>query len=515
MIEHQNVTVSKRLIVVNSVSSIGAKLINMTVILWMYQYLLKRIPADEFAVYPVVAAVMVFAPLFFSMFSGGVSRYVIEAYAKGEFEKVTRIISSIAPMMTAAATIFLFVGLLFSFNIERILNIAPQMVEEARIMMALLVGSFALQMIALPFSVGFHVRQRYLEFNIIGVARDLLRTLLLFVLLVGIGAQVIWVVVATVIAEFVYIVVVVVRSRRMLPGLSVRPGMFSWKQSWALMSFGVWTTVGQLGAVMYTNAATIVLNLYGTAADVTSYYLGATFYRQLLSTIQLASLPLQPALTAMHALADYRRLRNAVLRGGRYASWVALAVATPLAIYSEDFIALYLGDRYPNAAFVLILFMAIFPFSQPNVLLSKVAMATGRVREFFLPAFLFQLTGLGLMFVLAAYFDFGAIGVTLSLTAITVASQLLYFWRMTLRVTGLSFRTFAGAVLRPSLMPALGGSVAWVALKVALPPQTWYLLGLNTALGGLVYLALLLLFCLDEGDRRDLRVVLDRLLRRV
>ena len=82
---------------INSASSVLAKIVNMTVLLWVYQYLLKRIPAEEFAVLPVVTAIMVFAPLFFSFFTGGISRYVVEAYAKGDFERVTRIVSSIFP----------------------------------------------------------------------------------------------------------------------------------------------------------------------------------------------------------------------------------------------------------------------------------------------------------------------------------------------------------------------------------------------------------------------------------
>lgn len=511
MIEHRNVTVSKRLIVLNSASSVVARLVNMTVILWMYQYLLKRIPAEEFAVYPVVTAIMVFAPLFFSLFSGGIARYVIEAFAKGEFSQVTRIVSSIAPMITAAAMLFLTVGLAFAFNIEMILNIAPTMVEEARIMMGLLVANFALQMLGLPFSVGFHVRQRYVELNILGVLRDFLRTALLFLFLLGIGPEVVWVVVATVIAELTHLTVVVLRSRQMLPGLSVRLELFSWREARALMSFGLWTTLGQLGTILYINAATIVLNLYGTAVDVTSYHLGATFYRQILSTIQLASLPLQPALTAMHALDDHQRLSRTVLRGGRYALWVSLAVATPLVIYADDFIGLYLGDRYPSAATVIILFMIIFPFTQPNALLVKAAMATARVREMFLPAFLSQLLGFFLMLYLSAYRDFGAVGVAAALSFVSVGSQLVYFWPLLIKRTEISFSRFLSALIVPGYLPAIVGGLVWLGAKILLPPSTWTLLLLDGAIGGFAYVLTLLVLLLRSDERKNLEALLRRL----
>ena len=370
MADHKNITVSKRLVVINSASSVLAKIINMTVLLWVYQYLLKRIPAEEFAVLPVVTAVMVFAPLFFSFFTSGISRYVIEAYAKGDFDRVTRIVSSIFPPLSLCAFVFLIAGMVFAVNIEQILNIAPQMTESAKIMMALLVVSFAFQMIALPFGVGFHIRQRFVELNFLGIGRDLIRILLVFTFLIGIGPQVVWVVVATFVSEIIYTIVMVTQSRLMVAELRFRPTSFEKSQALELMGFGLWTTLGQLGSVMYTNGATIVLNLYGTAVDVTSYHIGSTFFRQLESMIGLASQPLQPVVTAMHALEDRHRLGRTVFRGGRYALWVAMSVATPLLIYADTFIELYLGPEYSSASMVIVLFMIIFPFTKPTTLLA-------------------------------------------------------------------------------------------------------------------------------------------------
>lgn len=503
MVDHKNIIVSKRLVAINSASSVAAKLINMTALLWMYQYLLRRIPAEEFAVLPVVTAVMVLAPLFFSLFTGGISRYVIEAYARGEFEQVSRVVSSIFPPLAVMAAVFMTVGGIFAFNIEKVLNIAPQMVSDARIMMALLVATFSLQMLALPFGTGFNVRQRFVELNFLEIGRDIIRILLLLMLLFGIGPQVLWVVVATAISETVYIGIKVFRSCRMVPELLFRPALFSWGQAQELMNFGFWTTIGSLGGVMYTNAATILLNLFGTPVEVTSYYIGSTFYRQLDATIALASEPLRPAITAMHALKDNQRLGRTVFRGGRYATWVAMAVATPLAIYASNFIELYLGDGYPMAALVIIGFMAIFPFTKPTALLGITAMATGRVKAFFLPAFMFQLAGLGLMMLFTVHMHMGVLGVVIPLAAITIASQLFYYWSLCIKLTGMRHHDFLKLVLYPGFTPAVIGAAAWITLKMYFQPDSWASLILCAGLGLLVYITVLIGLCLDNHERAE------------
>lgn len=509
MEKQQHIEVSKRLVALNSASAMVTKLINFLVVFWTYQYLLHRISAQEFAVYPVVMATMVFAPLFFSFFTTSISRYIVAAYAKGEFGEVGKFVSSIFPFLLSATVIFLCVSTLAIINIEKLLNIAPEMIISAKIMLGMLVVNFALRMLSVPFSVGFDVQQRYVELNFIGILRDLFRVFLLVLFLLGIGPQVIWVVCATVFSDIVYICVIVVRSRNIAPDLRFEWRLFNWEMGKTLLSFGLWTTLGQIGQMMYTSAATIILNLYGTAVDVTSYHLGASLYNQIRNTILVASQPLQPVLTAMSALNNEKQFRNAVLRGGRYALWASLAVATPLAIYSREFIGLYLGSLYPDTATVIVLFMIIFPVTQPNALLAKASIASARVREFHTPAFLFQLVGLCLMLYLVVYKDFGAVGATLSLSIITIVGQ-MYFFPLMLRITNTSFSFALRNTLLPGLAPAAVAAIFWIGLELLMTPKSWVALGVDVSLGGMVYLLVLIRFCLDDNERKDLRKLLKR-----
>lgn len=490
---------------VNAASSVLARVINVGGLLWMLQYLLTRIPPEEFAVYPVLAAVMVFVPLFFSIFTGGVARYVVEAYAKGDSQRATALVSSIVPLLAAYSLGFLSLGLVFAWSIDSIFTIPPQMTSSARIMMMLLVISFALQMLLLPFGVGYHVRQRYVEFNLLQLGRDTFRILLLYLLLVEIGPAVIWVVVATVIADQVHLAVVTWRSVAMAPELRFRFRLYDRTMAGKLLSFGLWTTLGQLAGVMYVNAATLMLNLYGTALDVTNYHLGATCFRQLQSLIALARQPLQPALIAMHAKGERARMARTTLRGGRYGLWVALAVATPLGLYATEFIDLYIGERFSDAALILMLFMAIIPFSQPTVLLPIIAMAMAQVRAFNVAAFISTGMGLVLMLVFLLLGEMGAVGVTLALTLVTIVAQVVYFWPLQHRLAGFGFRELWREMLVPGLAPATAGAVAWGALKISVPLDDWIPLGLAVVAGGVVYMAVLLRFGFDTEDWRMIR----------
>ena len=500
----RKIQISKKLLLVNSASSVLAKLFNMFFIVWAYQYLLNRISAEEFAILPVVMVLITFAPLFFAIFIGGIARYVVEAYTKADFDQITIIVSSIFLPMAVMATVFFSGGVIFALNIDHVFNVAPEMRDDAQVMMALLVVSFGLQMLGTPFSVGFHVLQRYVELNLLGVARDLLRITLLVTLLIWAGPHVIWVVVATAVAETLHTAAIFWRSRQMVPELSFRLGAFESRRMRELMSFGIWTTLGRLGNLMYTNAATLLLNLYGTAVDVTVYHIGATFFRQLEGTVQLAIQPAQTALTSMHADGNQDRFANLVFRGGRYALWAALIVAVPMLVFADDFIALYLEqEQYARAALAIVLFMLILPFTYPTAMLAMAAMAKAEVRSFFLPAFLFQLAGLVLMVLVVTLTDLGAVGMVLSLLLITALSQVTYYWRFCLKLTKRTLAQFWRQVLRPGLTPALATLGFCLGLDAVIGQNSWLSLILSGMASALVYLGILLGFCLSVDERQD------------
>ena len=511
--DHRHVVVSQRLVAINALSSLATRLLNVTVLLWMYQYLLKRISPAEFAVYAVLMALIAFAPLFFSVFTGGVSRYIVEAYALGQPRRVAEITSSILPLLGAASGVFLLAGLLLATFIEDVLKIAPGMEDTARTMLVLLVVNYTMQMVTLPYTTGFHVKQRFVELNMLQVLRDVVRIVLLVSLLVGVGPSVLWVVVASVVAEQIYLAIVVFRSRRLVPEVRFKADLFHWATGRKLVSFGLWTTLGQLANMMVTSVGVLILNAYGTALDVTVYHLGATAFRQIESTISLAAFPLLPALTAMHSLADKARLARTALRGGRYGLWVTLLVACPAAIFSREFVRLYLGDGFSDAAIVLSLFMAIFLFLGPTSLLPMLAMAMARVRDYHVAFFASSLLALATTLYLVASQGMGAIGVVLALLVATALTELFYFWPLQLRLTGARWRDFTRAVVVRGMLPGIVASLAWVMIGRLAPPESWLTLVIAVGVGAVAYVVTLVSFCLDENDRSIVKRMVGRILR--
>jgi len=502
------VPISKRLVLINSASSLATRFVNVAVLVWLQQYLLRRISPEEYALYPVLLSVMTVLPLVSFALTSGLRRYVVEAYAVGDEERVTQIVSTMLPVLAGTAAVILAAGWVFSWHVDRVLTITPQRLWDARIMMALMVFGFAMGLALSPFEVGLYVRQRFVLANLIMIGGELVRIALLFALLFGVSARVLWVVVASVSARLSALLITQAISRRLVPALRFRRNALRWATVKELTRFSAWSFVSQIAGAIRTGSGPIILNKLATATDVTCLYLGAMFQRQIQQAVQPIWTPLEPALTAMHATGDRARLARTYLRGGRYALWAALFLAVPLIVYRRELMLLYVGSRYLQAATVMGLLLLGFPLTYGNVMLLRLAYATAQPGPVARRQIALQLVSLGLALYFVGVRGMGAVGCALAALLAAAILQPALMWPLGLRMAGVPFTTWARQTLGPGLLPAVAGLGVWIALERLIQPTGWVPLGVCAGLGATCYVVVLFSLALKPYERDELRQAL-------
>ncbi len=506
------VRISKRLVLINSASSIAERVVNITIVVWLNQYLLRRISTEEYSLYPLIMAVMVFMPLLTTILTSGIGRYIVEAYAVGDEHRVTQIVSTMLPLLVAAGAAVLVLGGSLAWYVDRVLDVAAHRIWDARIMLGLLVSAAAIQLPLAPLGVGLYVQQRFVLTNIINVSMSFLRILLLLAFLFGVSTRVLWVVVASVVAQFCGLIVRVVISRRLVPAVRFRLSAIRWSLARTLTSFGVWNFILSAADAIRTSADVIILNKLAMPLDVANFHLGSLALRNIQSGSYIVRAPLQPSLTAMYSTGQGQRLAGAYLRGGRYALWVSLFMALPLMIYRNEVIRLYAGEKYLAAGTVMaLLLLATFPIGYGNVMLSHLAIAKARLRTWALCACAMQSGNLALTLYFVGVAHMGARGSALATFIVGALGHPFLLCPLGLRLAGVHWRAWLRETLLPGFLPGLAGAAAWLSLQMLLHPSSWASLGGCVGCGWLVYLGGLFVFALRPIDKVELSRVVAKL----
>lgn len=482
------------------------------VLVWLHQYLLRRISPEEYSLYPVIMAVMVFVPLLADILTSGLGRYIVEAYAKGDEQRVTQIVSTMFPLLLGAGMILLPLGGIFAWHVDRILTIAPGRVWDARIMLGLLMLSAAIRLPLAPFEVGLYVRQKFIVLNCIRLCTQLLQIALLFILLFGISTRVLWVVVASVSANLCSLFVTVTISRCLVPALKFQTSQIRWPVAREITSFGGWHLLGRIGENIRLAADPVILNKLATPLDVTCFHLGSMPMKQIEAISGVVTRPLGPQLVAMHAAGDTKRLGNTYLRGCRYSLWGVLFLTVPLMIYSREIINLWVGSKYLTAAIVMPLLLAQYPFIYANAFVGNIALAKAQLGSLTLRGLLVQVINILLTLYLVGSRGMGAVG-----SAVATFLTMAFIWPIVtyafaLRLVDVRFSRSIRETIWPGWLPALGAAFICILLKITVRPSSLLSIAGCIACGFLCYIVVLLGFCLQLEDRRDLRQLMASIL---
>lgn len=414
--------------------------------------------------------------------------------------------------LLAASLIVLTAGSFLAWYVDHVLTVAPDRLWDARIMLGLLLFSAAVTLPLGPFCVGLYVRQRFVLSNLIELGAAFLRTGLLLALLFGVSTRVLWIVVATVSAGTIQAIVTLTISRRMVPALRFRLDQVDWTMGKKVMGFGGWSVISNIGGLLQRTLDPILLNKLGTAMDVTCYHLGTMPLRHIWLFTAAAVSPLQPQLTAMHAIDSREQLRNAYLRGCRYGLWVVLFVTLPVIIYRKELITLYVGQKYLGASGILALTLAAGSYGFCNWFLPQIAHAKGQMKPLAVRAAFLQLVRLLLVIYFVGWRHMGAMGMALSTFYVTFIGGSLLCIPLGWRFAGVSGRTWFKEVILRGGFPGLAATIVWVGLRAVIRPDSWTSLGLYTAVGCVLYIAVLVLYCFKDYEREQLRTVKARII---
>lgn len=501
------IPISKSLILRNSASSLVRRGLEISVLLWLQQYLLKRISPDEYALYPVILSIMAFVFMIRSVFSSGMARFITSAFAREDDAEVTTLTSTMFILHLAAALVVLVPGLAFAAHVETVLTVAPPFVHDARLMMAILIAGFALKLAMTPFTEGLVVRQRFVLQDMVGLLTTALRILFLFVLLFGVSTRVLWVVVASESATLIGVTILTCLSLRAIPAMKFDPRRVSARPIRRLLSFGAWNSVGQVAQRLYTNMDPIILNKFAGALDVTCFHLGSLVAKHIAAVRIAATNPVVPVLTALHATDQNERLTRVYLRFGRISIWTYLLMTLPFIIFSHELVGLYVGDEFRVAATVMPLLLIAHMPGLGNSMLYKLAIARGSMREISLRSICAQVVNLCLTFLFVGCMRLGAIGSSLASFLVLSTLMPVLHVPLGLRLANVDFRTWLYRTNLPGFLPGVVTAAFWVGLRQWHAPDSWWLLALYATAGYAVFLSVMLGLCLQEEDRRDLSTV--------
>jgi O-antigen/teichoic acid export membrane protein len=479
--------------------------VNAAVTLMLTPFVLRELGPARYGVWILTSSIIGYYGLLDIGFRGGVTQYLTQYLAVGDYRKASECISSAVAVLASLGCIMFGLSIGAAYMAPHLFKM-PDGLEREAFWCLLMVGSssgiqFALQ----PYTSIFTATQRFDLANAIGIVTRLLTTAGV-VLALKLGYGLLGVSAVTCAVSAIDYIIRWRVAHALAPLVEVAPRHVSWTRVREIGAFGAWNFLTSINSFVYQHVPNILIGSMMPIAAVGHYALATGLTRQINSVLAPVPQVVYPAATELHVRGDRKGLERLYHDGSRLMLLVLSSVVLAAAFWAADFYRLWIGERYltgtpfQSVALVFrILLISVFTDFSSSIA-GQVLVGAGRVRT--LAVALICGSVLNLTISLALIPHFGLAGVAAATVVASIVIDFIAIPILLQRAVGLSAIDFLRhACPRPAAVAALQ-VLLFTVIRLAGRPDHWYQLVAQGTVAGLGSAIILLAVGITATERQ-------------
>ena len=487
-------------------------LVGMVVNIYITPLLITALGDVDYSLYKVMHSLA--GPL--TMFHLGVSTVVTRSIVRNKEENIREKQNTMALALLASGAMSLLVIIAGAVLYLAIPGMYGETYSETSIhlgqkLFLMFVAASVLHMWTDAFSGCVVGHERYVVSSSIPLVKNLGKCILLIVLLKS-GMGVLFVVAVDLLlaaGTFLFTLAYAVFGLHEIPKLYY----FEKKQLFEIVSFGLAILLQAFVNQVNNNMDTMILGVFIDEKAVITMYSSAlaiyTIYNSLVSVVTHYFLPQATELTVKNASGT--EMTDFVIKPGRFQTVIALACILGFALFGQNFIRIWIGERYLDAYGVILTLMV--PVTIPLVENAVISILDATMKRMYRSVVLVVMAVLNLVISVALVQSIGfwgaAIGTAVSLLLGHGVLMNLYYAKVFKIEVFRMFKEILAGIL-----PA-GVAAALVCIPIAtLLPDTVLCFVLKCGSFVLVYAVFLLAFGLNQGEKAILRALVRKVCRK-
>lgn len=495
----------------NSVFNLVRAAVTVPLAFALTPYMLHRLGDDRFGIWALVGVLTAYAQLCDLGIGLGLVKYVAEYAARGEQERISRLVSTaFAFYLAVAAAVGIGTYAALGWIVATALHVPPGLAVEAWQVFAMAMAVFCISLIFSVYNGVLTGLQRLDYVNVSGFVNYLVLSLGIVVALeLGLGLT--GMVIASAAGTLLTIGINAALARRLLPTLALHPiRLFDLPALKVILGYGSIVQVSGLANLLIMQVDRLLLSHFVSLGSVAVYEAGNRLVSQVRSLIVLMVTPLTPAASQLQVEARQDTIDRLYQRSFKYVASCCIPLFMLTAAVAQPLVTVWLGPSYGATAVTIQLLSLGFAVNLLTGPGHFMLLGLDRASYTMKASVVGGVINVACCLVLIPYL--GYFGVVWGMVAALLISALYFFWLLHEVIRVPLWDTYGSALFKPlaaAALPALA-----VRLALALLPGGWLPLLALCAAFFPTYAALLFLFQhFDAGDRRALVAVLPQRLR--
>jgi len=459
-------------VIVNSAFSLGQQLVSIGLQIFLLAFILRRVTSEAYAILLLAGSVQLLIYALRDAINKGCVTHIARYREERNEEMASKVVSTASMFLLVPAIGVMIASLFIGPYLSQFFNIRPDL-QSTMNWGVMLVGVNILFVLPLfPFRSTVEAYQRYDLIAYVNVGSRLIRAAIIVVAFLMLRANILYVMIATVIADVGTQWIMYFFAHRLMPSLHVRPGLVNPDVLKALLSFGsflVLTTLARIGSMEGTKwiIGKILSLEYITFLTIAGYFVAV-----LNMMVQTVTLVLVPVASRYKSLKADSALSEMLLRGTRYAAVISMGVMSVLLPVITPLISLWLKLEMawigPYAAVLGVCGALYLPYASSM----QILVGTGDTKRPFLVVLTGGVVTIATVTLATGVLPWGFAGAVLGVCIgwIVIGAGMTFLALRTIPVNRAKF--VRQGYLEPILAAIPAGGIGWF-LSHFFPVDTW------------------------------------------
>ncbi len=468
----------------NTISNYLGKLVVLGSGFFLTPFLLNHLGATTYGLWILIGSLVAYGSLLDFGIAGAVTKYVAEYRARGEAERLGRLVSTALVLYSAFGLLAAAMGLSLAPVLPHLFQIPPEQRLEASWLIALSGVALGISIPATTTSAVLRGLQRFDLVNLIGVIGTVL-SVVATVLVVLWGGGLLGIVIAGAIITILMQVPGLWLIRRLAPEIKFSGRAASRELIRSVTSFSSSLFILNVAGQLQTETDEIVIGIFLPIRAVTPYSIAQRLSEvpRILTDQFMKVLP--PLASELDAQSDRARLRTLYIVSTRLTLSSFVPFASVIVLLAGPLLTAWVGAEYASYSYLVLTLTVAGLIDTSQWPAGHVLQGMARHQPL---AFMSVVSGIAnLILSLILVQRFGLVGVAVGTLIPTTIECLLFVMPYTMRVLGVGWHEMLGQVLLPALVPAIPSALVIYVLRETFPLNSWPAIAAVALVGLMAY----------------------------
>lgn len=308
-------------------------------------------------------------------------RYITISIHENNKEKSNIYFNSVLSSSIFLAIVVLIISGIGILNLNRLLSIPHDIYRDVQSIFFILLINFIIGLCCTAYSVAtFSTNRLYLS-SLRTIESNILRASILIVLFILLRPSIVYLGIATLVANIYINLFNVYYTKKLLPQIHVERKYISFKATLEIIKSGLWNVFNRLSGILSTGLDLLITNLFIGATYMGILSISKTIPTMILSLFAMISNVFAPQIMATYARGDKKSLMLTLSTAIKLLGMISCIPMTILIVFGKEFYQLWLPHENASLLYILSIVSCIeYVFVLPLEPLWSVFTATNKIK---------------------------------------------------------------------------------------------------------------------------------------